>query len=239
MSFSAGVFSIDSTGQPVVTGTTISSSVFNAFTADIATGLSTAVLKDGTQTITANIPMSTFKLTGLAAGSANGDSVRYEQLAMTISTEQATTSGTSIDFTGIPSATRKITIMFVGVSTNGTSNLRIQIGDSGGFETTGYSGACTYLINAGAIVGTTSGGGFLVTATTAASDTLHGKVVLDLENASAFTWTSSGNLAAPNTQMHVSGGSKSLSAELTQIRITTVNGTDAFDAGVINISYRP
>ena len=79
MSFSSGTFSINSAGQPVVTGTVISSTAFNLLTADLATGLSTCVLKDGTQTITANIPMSSFKLTGLAAGSAAGDSLRYEQ----------------------------------------------------------------------------------------------------------------------------------------------------------------
>jgi len=83
MSFSSGVFSINTSGQPVVTGTVISSTVFNALTADLATGLSTCVLKDGTQTITGNIPMSSFKFTGLAAGSANGDSVRFEQLTAT------------------------------------------------------------------------------------------------------------------------------------------------------------
>ena len=83
MSFSSGVFSINSSGQPVVTGTTISSTVFNAFTADIATGLSTCILKDGTQTLTANIPFGGFKITGLGAGIAAGNSLRYEQLFST------------------------------------------------------------------------------------------------------------------------------------------------------------
>ena len=81
MSFSSGTFSINSAGQPVVTGTVISSTAFNALTADLATGLSTCVLKDGTQTLTANIPMSSFKFTGLAAGTAAGNSVRWEQAA--------------------------------------------------------------------------------------------------------------------------------------------------------------
>lgn len=81
MSFSNGTFTINSTGQPVVTGTVISSTVFNAFTADLATGLSTCVLKDGTQTLTANIPMGTYILTGLGAGTANGHSVRWQQTA--------------------------------------------------------------------------------------------------------------------------------------------------------------
>ncbi len=86
MSFSSGVFSINSTGQPVVTGTVISSTDFNALTADLATGLSTCVLKDGTQTITANIPMSNFKLTGLSAGTASGNSLRYEQVNGVVTT---------------------------------------------------------------------------------------------------------------------------------------------------------
>jgi len=80
MPYSAGSFSLYSTGNPVVTGTTISSSWANNTLSDIATGLSTCVLKDGTQTITASLPMGGFKLTGLAAGTSNGDSIRYEQV---------------------------------------------------------------------------------------------------------------------------------------------------------------
>jgi uncharacterized protein (DUF2147 family) len=78
----AGNFSINTTGQPVVAGTVISDTVFNALTADLATGLSTCITKDGQTTVTANIPMSSFKFTGLAAGSASGDSVRYEQVVL-------------------------------------------------------------------------------------------------------------------------------------------------------------
>lgn len=81
MSYSAGVFSINSAGQPVVTGTVISSTTFNTLTADLATGLSTCLLKDGTQTVTANIPMSTYKFTGLGAASSAGEAIRYEQVS--------------------------------------------------------------------------------------------------------------------------------------------------------------
>lgn len=76
----AGAFSVYTPGNPVVTGTTISSTVNNNTNSDFATGLSSCLLKDGTQTVTANIPMSGFKLTGLGAGSAAGNSLRYEQL---------------------------------------------------------------------------------------------------------------------------------------------------------------
>ena len=59
-----GTFLISTAGQPVVTGTTISSTAFNALTADLATGLSTALTKDGQTTPTANIPLGGYKITG-------------------------------------------------------------------------------------------------------------------------------------------------------------------------------
>jgi hypothetical protein len=99
VSYSGGVFSINTTGQPVVAGTTISASVFNALTADLATGLSTCVLKDGTQTITANIPMSSFKLTGLAVGTATTDSVRLSQVGMVLLATASASASAAIDFT--------------------------------------------------------------------------------------------------------------------------------------------
>lgn len=87
MSFNgSGLFSINTSGQPVVASTLISASVFNAFTADVATGLSTTICKDGQTTITANIPFAGFRLTGLGAGSAAGHSVRYEQILGVVTT---------------------------------------------------------------------------------------------------------------------------------------------------------
>ncbi len=80
MPFAAGNFSLYATGNPVVAGTTISSTWANNTLSDIATGLSTCLLKDGSQTVTANLPMGSFKFTGLGAGTTAGDSVRYEQV---------------------------------------------------------------------------------------------------------------------------------------------------------------
>jgi hypothetical protein len=76
----SGTFVINSTGQPVVTGTVISSTAFNALTADLATGLSTALTKDGQTTPTSNLPMGTFKFTGMGAGSAATDSATISQV---------------------------------------------------------------------------------------------------------------------------------------------------------------
>ena len=81
MSFNgSGTFVINSAGQPVVTGTVISSTAFNALTADLATGLSTTITKNGQSIPTANLPMGGFKLTGLVDGSAATDSATVSQI---------------------------------------------------------------------------------------------------------------------------------------------------------------
>lgn len=85
-----GVFSINSAGQPVVNGTTISSTAFNALTADLAVGLSNVICKDGQSTPTANIPMGSWKLTGLAPATTLGDALSYGQAA-TVTTLGAST----------------------------------------------------------------------------------------------------------------------------------------------------
>jgi Chaperone of endosialidase len=89
----SGTFNINTAGQPVVTGTTITSTAFNLLTADLATGLSTALTKDGQSTPTANIPMGTFKITGLGAGTAATDAAQYGQLQAG-ATQIATVTGT-------------------------------------------------------------------------------------------------------------------------------------------------
>jgi len=94
MSFNgSGTFVINSSGQPVVANTVISTTVFNALTADLATGLSTCITKDGQTTPTANIPMGTFKLTGLGVGSAATDSATLGQVQAS-TTKLITVSGT-------------------------------------------------------------------------------------------------------------------------------------------------
>jgi hypothetical protein len=153
------------------------------------------------------------------------------------STAQATTSGTSKDFTSIPSWVKRITVTFTGVSTNGTSVLLVQLGDSGGIEVTGYLGASTILRDATAAASSNYTTGFGIGILSAAY-VLHGSMVLSLIDSSTNTWASSSNFANSNTAvMTVGAGSKPLSATLDRIRITTVNGTDTFDAGSVNILY--
>lgn len=149
---------------------------------------------------------------------------------LTLATKQTTTSGSTIDFTGIPAGVTEIYVMFNGVSTNGTDNFIVQLGDSGGFETSGYVSASS---NQSSGTGSTSGFAIL---RTDASTITSGLMTLRLMDAAAFTWVSSHAVGAGGENA-AGGGSKSLSAELTQVRIT-VPGSDTFDAGEINISYR-
>ena len=152
------------------------------------------------------------------------------------STAVASTSGTSIDFTSIPSWVERITIMFQGVSTNGSSITQIQLGTSGGIVTSSYlgSGFIAADANTPAIVNMSSG--FLTSGFGAAGYIRHGSIVIS--NITGNSWVAHGITGqSDSTRINMCGGSISLSGTLDRVRITTVNGTDTFDAGSINILY--
>lgn len=145
-----------------------------------------------------------------------------------------TASGTSVDFTGIPSWVKRVTVMFAGVSTNGTDELLIQVGDSGGIENTGYISTSANTINGSASVAASSTAGFIMRSVLAAN-TVSGHMVITLVGANA--WVSS-HTAKGGTTFNICGaGDKTLSDILTQVRVTTTGGTNTFDAGTINILY--
>ena len=143
-----------------------------------------------------------------------------------LETAQNTTSGTSIDFLNIPSWAKKITVMFNGVSTNGASIVQIQLGTSGGIETTGYI-STRFL---GAYSSATTGFlGFNGGATEIAS----GHMVFT--SISGNSWINSGIGKTATNLIAMVAGDKTLSGTLDRVRITTVNGTDTFDNGSVNI----
>jgi hypothetical protein len=149
-----------------------------------------------------------------------------------LETEKATTSGTSIDFTGIPSWVRRITVMFRAVShTGSTGRLLLRLGDAGGIETTGYtSGSFT---GGGTSTSTT---GFVFRQTDSSSDSMSGHFVLT--KISGNTWIGSHSCLAGVNDSGISGGGfKQLSDTLTQIQLTTESGIGTFDNGAINILY--
>jgi hypothetical protein len=154
-----------------------------------------------------------------------------------LGTAQASTSGTSIDFTGIPAWVKRITVMFAGISTNGTSIVQLQIGDAGGIETTGYAAQTNTITTTPAVTAATSTTAFqLGAAAFVAASTYSGTAVFS--NLTGNSWVFSSMVIRDGTaSSNFGAGTKTLSDTLTQVRITTVNGTDTFDAGSINILY--
>lgn len=127
----SGTFLINSTGQPVVTGTVISSTVFNALTADLATGLTTCITKDGQTTPTANIPMGTYKITGLGSGTAATDAVALGQLqngdGITLGSVSGTNTITASASPAITAYAAKQHFLFVPANTNsGATTININ-----------------------------------------------------------------------------------------------------------------
>ena len=154
----------------------------------------------------------------------------------TLMTAQASTSGTAIEFTSIPAWAKRITVMWAGLSTNGTSYPQVQLGDSGGYETSGYvmAHAAITTSSAGA-AGATSG--FLIRQANAAVAS-SGMMTLALLDAATNLWVASATFGREgDDSAGYCAGHKALSAALDRLQLTTVNGTDAFDAGTINVMY--
>jgi len=149
----------------------------------------------------------------------------------TLGTEQATTSGTSITFGSIPSGTKMIIIMLEGVSFSGAGDLDLTIGTASGLETSGYTGGSALISGGGVVYETTK---WPINGSNAA-DVFTGQIILALHNSGNFTWSQSHSTwVRTDSYCSAGGGSKDLSAELTQLSLS--GGT--FDAGSVNIMYQ-
>jgi hypothetical protein len=341
-------------GQPVVTGTTISSATHNTLANDLANALTTSIATDGQSVVTANIPFAGYKLTGIGIATVNGDAIRYEDkvalqatdaanlsavqagiqaqtytafttagtttaytltptpaigslvagqrfrvkfnaantsttptlaisgLAATaikvydptgakvnpaigalalnmltdveydgtdyvvfdkltpriiLGTAVASTSGTSIDFTGIPSWAKKITVSCAELSTNGTDQVMVRLGTSGGVEATTYKSGFTIVSTSGVLTGNATTGLSVGNAGTA-NALYNGSMSLTLVDPATNTWAGLGIFyESQQTEGHMTAGSKALSGVLDRVRITTPGGANTFDSGTINILY--
>ena len=156
---------------------------------------------------------------------------------ITSGTAVASTSGTAIGFSALPSWVKKITVLLSGVSTSGTSVVLIQLGTgSTTYTTSGYLGSGGGGLTASTLVITNQTIGFGIGGDGAATYVRHGAVVLT--NITGNTWVASGaGGMSDNARLWTCGGTIALAAALTAVQVTTVNGTDTFDAGSINILY--
>lgn len=186
-------------------------------------------------------------ITGLAAGGLPDSSIVTADIAdsnvtpaklsqkLTSGTAVASTSGTSIGFTGIPSWVKRITLMLNGVSTNGAFDLIVQVGN-GSTVTTGYSCQGVWWQSSSGYSANSSYTNRISNLNSnTASDTKIGQVVLT--NISGNTWVATSQCATVNTVYSVSSGSITLSSSLDRVILLASNGTDTFDAGTVNIMY--
>lgn len=152
---------------------------------------------------------------------------------LTSAASQATTSGTSKDFTSIPSWVKRITVLFQGVSLSGTAGFLVQVG-AGSVATTGYVSTGVRTSTASTSNGLNSTAGMVV-GNNVATDTVSG--TMTFSHMGGNVWVSSHTMkGATNTGFH-GGGDVTLGGVLDRLRVTTTNGTDTFDAGSVNILY--
>lgn len=175
---------------------------------------------------------------GIAAGGVKVGEFGSNGITGVVRTSTAVTaSGTAVDFTSIPSWVKRVTVMLSAVSLSGTALVRFRLGDST-IATSGYSGVGSYVAAAGAAsVAQTAGFDIYTSGTPSSSAAYSGSITF--VNVSGNTWLASGVFAAAagNLGTFPVAGTITLTTALTQVRITTSNGTDTFDAGTINILY--
>lgn len=227
-------------GSGTVTSINANSSIGFTFTGGPVTSSGTLTLSGPTPGTSGNV-LTSNGTAWVSQASASGTVNSVNGFTGTVQsvvvqgTAVASTSGTSITFSSIPSWVKRITVIFNNVSTNGVTGLLIQIG-SGSVTTSGYQSTSSLQGFNGAALSSSSTAGFIIFNNNA-SLILNGHIVLT--PVSGNIWISShvlGNYLSAFYSIS-GGGSGSLSGVLDRVVITTVGGTDTFDAGSINIQY--
>ena len=176
--------------------------------------------------------------TGAGVGTTDTQTLTNKTIqggAITSGIAVATTSGTSVDYTSIPSWVKRITVMLNSVSLSGSANSLIQIG-AGSIVTSGYASASNYSSGAGgAAISATNG--FCISNASNAAEGTTGIATLCLLNSSTNIWVMSFTGKLTSTNNVTASGLLTLSGTLDRIRFTTTNGTDTFDLGSVNILY--
>ena len=183
--------------------------------------------------------------TGLTVGAGGNVTVNTnlfvsgsEVEPLVLGTAQATTSGTVINFTGIPSWVKRITVMFNGVSTNGTSQILVQVGANVSYTTSGYSSVGFGYASTPSFAGSNSTVGFIFQDGMAAFVVVSGAMSITHFGNNNWVYTATVSRGAGATNYAgIGSGTVILPGTLDRLRVTTVNGTDTFDAGSVNIMY--
>lgn len=157
---------------------------------------------------------------------------------LTLMTALPSTSGTAVEFTGIPSGRKRIEFLLDGVSHNGTSPVIIQIGGTGGFQGTGYASGGASIGNGPFVAALNGTNGFIIEGESATTSIRDGKVSLSLVDPATNAWVASYSIGrSDGAGVTLGGGSVTLASELDRIRMTTVTGTNTFDLGVVGVNH--
>lgn len=162
--------------------------------------------------------------------------ITFDTSIITTGTSVSSSSGTAINFTGIPSWVKRITVMFSSVSINGDTAMLLQIGN-GSIINTGYIGACVGIRSEStSSAAVASSVGIPIIPDFGASYTYSG--ILTLVFMGGNKWVESGSFVdSGGDRTAHSSGYLTLSSAIDRIRITTISGSVPFDNGSINIMY--
>jgi hypothetical protein len=167
---------------------------------------------------------------------SNASRAQLQRIVRTTEVSNPTSPvSSSIDFASIPAWCKRITVMFNGVSSNGTSLFQIQLGDAGGIENTSYVSLRASIDGTNTTAIGTATSGFVLRSSIVAAQAYTGQAFIS--NLTGNSWVCSSFVSGDNGVLTTQNGSKTLSDVLTQVRITTVGGTETFDAGTVNIIY--
>lgn len=241
MSFNgAGTFNVNTSGQPVVAGTTITSAAFNALTADLATGLSTAICKDGQTTITANIPFNSFKITNLGAGTLTADAARMSQLQSGASQLLTSLSGTdTLTATLLPTLTAYAAgnvFTFVAANTN-TTAVTLNI-DALGAKAVTRDGS-TALVAGDIVAGTTyqvmyDGTRFqLLNCATFTNPTVSGSLTLSGGTANGVAYLNASKVVTTGSALTFNGTQLSVNGTFGAVGLAQVTGVSGVSQPII------
>jgi hypothetical protein len=209
-------------------------SIINASTSGAGGLISTADNSGVLNLQSGGTTIAAVTLTGVAVTGTVADSTATLRPLIS-GTAVASTSGTSIDFTSIPSWVKRITVMFSTVSTSGANSLLLQLG-SGSVDSASYTSTTAVMVsNTSYNAVSISSTGFGIANIGSSADSISGSVILTTLGSNI--WVVQSILTDTSTRLSWCAGTKTLSGTLDRVRITTVNGTDTFDAGSINIMY--